>query len=323
MPEGLYARTGGRPLGEIRPWQWPWWRTGEHDGGVLFWILLIHVTAALGLILYPLPGWRVLLGALGLAWIGGLGTTVGYHRAIAHRALRLHPWARSALILFAMANGSGTPLNWAAGHRLHHAKADTPDDISSPRWGGFWWAHMRWLWQAGDPPIERYCPDLKERSFRVWGWMHVPILTASYLGGAYFGAAAFFWLGAIRLVFVLHAQCFVNSVCHSEPGAAAGEDSSRNVRWLGLMHFLQGENWHRNHHARPGSARLGWSWRQPDVGYLAIVALERMHLATDVHRPPAEVHPVPPSANRLFGAAWRKDPTGDRIGSPEAKPPTP
>ena len=101
-------------------------------------------------------------------------------------------------------------------------------------------------------------------------------------GGLYFGAAAFFWIGAIRLVFALHAQCFVNSVCHTEPGVSPGEDSSRNVTWLGVMQFCQGENWHRNHHARPGIARLGWSWRQPDVGYLAICLLEKIGLATDV-----------------------------------------
>jgi sn-1 stearoyl-lipid 9-desaturase len=278
----------GRPLSELRPWEWPWWRTSEHDAGVLFWIVLIHVTALIGLILYPIPGWRVLLGATALLWLGGLGTTVGYHRTIAHRAVNLNPWVRSALIFFAMANGSGSPLNWAAGHRLHHAKADTPDDISSPLWGGFWWAHLRWLWQAGDPPIDRYCPDMKERSWRIWGMLQVPILTVSYLGGAYFGACAFFWLGAIRMTFALHAQCFVNSICHSEPGVPAGEDSSRNVPWLSLMHLFQGENWHRNHHARPGSARLGWSWRQPDVGYVVIAALERLHLASDVRHPTIE-----------------------------------
>jgi hypothetical protein len=27
---------------------------------------------------------------------------------------------------------------------------------------------------------------------------------------------------------------------------------------------------------------LGWSWRQPDVGYLAICLLEKIGLATDV-----------------------------------------
>jgi len=65
-------------------------------------------------------------------------------------------------------------------------------------------------------------------------------------------------------------------------GISPGEDSSRNVTWLALMQFCQGENWHRNHHARPGIARLGWNWRQPDVGYLAICVLEKIGLATDV-----------------------------------------
>jgi len=62
---------------------------------------------------------------------GGLGTTVCYHRALAHRALRLHPVVQEILIFFAMYNGSGAPLSWAANHRLHHAMADTPEDISS------------------------------------------------------------------------------------------------------------------------------------------------------------------------------------------------
>ena len=145
------------------PWKQPWWHAGKRDIAILGWVLLIHITAAIGLVLYPIPGWRVFLGALALVFLGGLGTTVGYHRAIAHRSLKLNPWARGVLIFFAMFNGSGAPTTWAAGHRLHHAKADTPEDISSPRWGGFWWAHLRWLWQAGEPPIDRYCPDLERR----------------------------------------------------------------------------------------------------------------------------------------------------------------
>jgi stearoyl-CoA desaturase (delta-9 desaturase) len=77
----------------------------------------------------------------------------------------------------------------------------------------------------------------------------------------------------------------VNSVCHLRPGSLSGEDSSRNVPWLALWHCLQGENWHRNHHARPGSARLGWTATQPDVGWWVIVGLERLGLATEVRRP--------------------------------------
>jgi stearoyl-CoA desaturase (delta-9 desaturase) len=50
------------------------------------------------------------------------------------------------------------------------------------------------------------------------------------------------------------------------------------------MHFFQGENWHRNHHARPGSAQLGWGWLQPDLGYLTICVLEKIGAASDVRR---------------------------------------
>jgi len=243
--------------------------------------MLIHATALVGLVLFPLPGWRLLLIAWALAWFGGVGTTVCYHRAITHRALKLNPLVRGILIFFAILNGSGAPVSWASNHRLHHASADTEDDISSPR-QGFWWAHLRWLWQAPQPMVERFSPDLNRFSYNIWTYLQGPILALAFFGGLYFGLAAFFWLGAIRLVFALHAQCFVNSVCHTEPGVREGQDSSRNVGWLALVHFFQGENWHRNHHSRPGLARLGWNWRQPDAGYLIIRGLEKIGLASDV-----------------------------------------
>jgi len=240
-------------------------------------------------LLYPLPGWPVFLTALLLAWLGGLGTTVCYHRALAHRALRLHPVIRETLIFFAMYNGSGAPLSWTANHRLHHAAADTANDISSPLVGGFWWAHLRWLWQAEKADPRRYCRDLKEITYRMWTLLQVPLLTLSFCSGAVFSTTAFFWLGAIRLVFALHGQCFVNSVCHLRPDGTPGKDSSRNVPWLMLWHLGQGENWHGNHHARPGMARLGWTLRQPDVGWWVIVALEWLGLATEVRSPDTEV----------------------------------
>ncbi len=251
---------------------------------VLPWFILIHLTALAGLILFPLPGWRLLMAALALSWIGGIGTTVCYHRALTHRALKLNPAVEAILTFFAIFNGSGQPLTWVASHRIHHAYSDTAGDVSSPAWHGFWWAHLRWLWQAEAPAIGKFCPDMNRPAYRVWGMLQAPILALSFFGGLYFGLAAFFWLGAIRLVFSLHAQCFVNSVCHTEPNTPLGADSSRNVRWLAAMHFFQGENWHRNHHARPALARLGRNWSQPDVGYAVICLLERLGLANDVRR---------------------------------------
>jgi stearoyl-CoA desaturase (delta-9 desaturase) len=226
-----------------------------------------------------------LVGAAALHFLGGLGTTVCYHRAIAHKSVKLHPAVRNVLTFFAMINGSGSPLSWAAYHRLHHAKSDTPEDISSPRVGGFWWSHLRWLWQAGGPPIRRYCRDIDTPGYRLWTRVQIPILAISFFMGLPFGLAAFLWVGPLRLTLALHSQCFVNSICHMRPGAGPDEATARNVRWLSLMHCFQGENWHQNHHDRPGSARLGWTPGQLDVGWYTILLLERLGLARDVRRP--------------------------------------
>jgi hypothetical protein len=56
--------------------EWPWWRTTRHDWIILPWMILIHTTALVGLILFPLPGWHVVLGAATIAWLGGISTTV-------------------------------------------------------------------------------------------------------------------------------------------------------------------------------------------------------------------------------------------------------
>jgi fatty-acid desaturase len=271
------------------PWKQPWWRAAPGDGPTLFWMILLHIGAIAGLILTPLPGWKIVAVAAGLHFLGGLGTTVCFHRALAHKSVKLNPVVRDVLTFFAMLNGSGSPLSWTANHRLHHAKSDTPDDVSSPRIGGFWWSHLRWLWQAGAAPVTKYCKDLNTPSYRIWNKVQIPLIALGFLIGAPFGLAAFFWLGPIRMAFALHAQCFVNSACHLRKNVPEGESTALNLRWLALMHFFQGENWHQNHHDRPGSAHLGWrSNAHVDLGWYTILLLEKVGLAKDVRRPTIE-----------------------------------
>ncbi len=260
------------------------------------WILLIHALAAVGVVFFPVPGLTVFLVAFALTWLGGLGTTVAYHRGLAHRSVRLAKPVEAVLTFFAMLNGSGAPVSWAANHRLHHANSDGPGDISSPGLGGFWWAHLRWLWQAKPASPERWAPDMATPYYRFWSRWQWLVVTVSLLAGAPFGAAAFFWLGPMRLVFALHGQCFVNSIAHMREQALPGEDSSQNIAWLGVLHFFQGENWHANHHALPNVAPIGRKPMQWDVGWWTILLLERVGLATKIRRPggprPPDVTPV-------------------------------
>jgi stearoyl-CoA desaturase (delta-9 desaturase) len=46
-----------------------------------------------------------------------------------------------------------------------------------------------------------------------------------------------------------------------------------------------GEAWHNNHHAFPGSARIGLYPGQSDWGYAFILLLERMGLASNIALP--------------------------------------
>jgi stearoyl-CoA desaturase (delta-9 desaturase) len=255
---------------------------------VLFYLLLIHVLAVVGLVLFPLPSMRVLGLAILFAAFGGFGTTICYHRMLAHRTLRMNKAIEHLLIFWAIFNGSGTPASWVAYHRLHHARTDTPEDISSPKQGGFWWAHLRWLYQSAPADVKRWCPELTRREYRIWTVVKVPVILLSLFGGLALGWEAFFWLGAIRLLYSLHMQCFGDSLTHM--GQSEEGDSSKNVWWLGPLQLTAwGENWHRNHHSYPGSARLGLRWWQTDIGWYVICAFEAAGVASKVKRPTARL----------------------------------
>ena len=271
------------PQSDKPPWIRPWWQYSEGNAATLFYIVVIHVLALAGIILFPIPGWRVLVVVLAVAAIGGIGTTVCYHRCLAHRSLRLNPVVENVLIFFNIFNASGAPLSWVAQHRNHHARADTAEDISSPRHGGFWWAHIRWVYQWSGSEVRRWCPDLDKPRYRIWRPLQIQIVILSIFVGWPISWEAFFWCGAIRLVYVLHLQMLVNSLLHMTPGLPEGVDSSRNLWWLGPFQLgAWGENWHRNHHEDSNAARFGRKWWQTDVGWYVISLLKSLNLASNI-----------------------------------------
>ena len=266
------------------PWERPFWKPVPGKVGVFIFLVLIHILSIIGLILFPLPSLKVLGVSLLIAGLGGLGTTVCYHRLLSHRTFKMNKLIEQALIFFAMFNGSGAPGSWVAYHRHHHSRTDTPEDISSPKQGGFWWAHLRWLYQSAPADCQKWCPELNRGIYKFWTRFEVPMILLSLCCGLVLGWQGFFWLGAIRLTYSLHMQCLVNSLTHL--GDSGEGDSSQNIWWLGPFQLTAwGENWHKNHHSNAGSAKLGLRWWQPDIGWYFIYALERVGLATSVKRP--------------------------------------
>ena len=75
-----------------RPWKWPWWRTTLRHSGTFGWIMLIHATAVVGLILFPLPGWRLFFARAGL----GMDRRYRHHRVLSSRHHTSRAEAQSA-----------------------------------------------------------------------------------------------------------------------------------------------------------------------------------------------------------------------------------
>ena len=257
-------------------------------------VLLVAIVAPLVATVYAMwrlweewIGWRELTLFVVLYLLTGIGTTVGYHRLVAHESFRTRPSVKAVLLALGAMNVQGQVINWAAYHRRHHAHSDREGDPHSPR-EGLLHAHVGWLFRASPAERERYCKRLLadpvvvliDRTAVVWtlAGLLIPYIVA--------GSTGLLWGGLVRIAFTNHVTFAVNSICHmygSRPFAT--KDASRNNLLIGLLGF--GEGWHNNHHAFPRAAFHGIGWRQPDVSGLIIRGLERVGLAWDVRRAPA------------------------------------
>src|SRR6266404_1707671 len=82
--------------------------------------------------------WVVPLAALALTQIAAVSTSVYLHRALAHRALRLHPVTDVCFRALLWLTTGQNRREWVAVHRKHHKFTDRTGDPHSPKMLGFW-----------------------------------------------------------------------------------------------------------------------------------------------------------------------------------------
>jgi fatty-acid desaturase len=272
-------------------------------------ITFVHLVAALAFFPWLFSWTGAVLAVLGFYLIGMLGMNVGYHRLLTHRSFSCPRWFECLLAVLGACCVEESPTVWVAQHRRHHHMADKEQDPHRPL-ASFLWGHVGWLIIKNDnsdpgPLIERYAAELTTDPFYGWlevhdNWLKVALSSwvaffatgfmAKTLGGGtmldaiQFGSSLMVWGAAVRTVLVWHATWSVNSVTHLW-GYRNYEtrDNSRNNILIGLL--ASGEGWHNNHHADPGSARHGHSWREPDVAWLTIRGLMALGLARNVSLP--------------------------------------
>jgi stearoyl-CoA desaturase (delta-9 desaturase) len=279
--------------------------------GLVMWIFVVGPVLGL-LIVVPLAwGWG--LSPLDICMsavfyvVSGLGVTVGFHRCFTHRAFKAKRGLRIALAVAGSLAVEGSPVQWVANHRRHHAFSDREGDPHSPwRYGtnaralfkGFVHAHVGWMLRRELSNRARFAPDIAaDKDMRVVGRLFGPLTAVSLLGPALIGwlvtgdwqgaLGAFFWAGLMRMALLHHITWSVNSVCHvvgKRPFSS--RDRATNFWPLALLSF--GESWHNSHHADPSGARHGVLPGQLDPSARVIWIFERLRWAHDVRWPSAD-----------------------------------
>jgi hypothetical protein len=116
---------------------------------------------------------------------------------------------------------------------------------------------------------------------RTWMIQQVPIAAVLYLAG---GWGFVVWGVCARVTASVVGHWFVGHLAHRRGPQTWLVDGAgvqaHDVPWAAIP--TMGEAWHNNHHAFPGSARIGLYAGQADWGFRFIQLLERLGLAWDV-----------------------------------------
>jgi stearoyl-CoA desaturase (Delta-9 desaturase) len=236
--------------------------------------------------LFDLPWWGYVVYTLVVTHITIAAVTIYLHRHQAHRALDLHPLPSHFFRFWLWLTTGMVTREWAAIHRKHHAKCESPDDPHSPQVLGL----RKVLFQGAElyrdealnrETLERYghgTPDdwIERHLYSKYNMLGILFMLA--IDFALFGFIGI-TVWAVQMIWIpFFAAGVINGVGHYwgyrnfQPG-----DASRNIVPWGIL--IGGEELHNNHHAYASSARLSNRWYEFDIGWLYIRILETVGLA--------------------------------------------
>ncbi|KRA66434.1 fatty acid desaturase [Caulobacter sp. Root655] len=222
-----------------------------------------------------------------------VGHSVGFHRRLIHGSFQSPLWLDHLMMYAGTLVGMSGPLAMIEGHDLRDWGQRQPDchPYLSNR-AGFWtdyaWNLHGRLVLASPPRVEippRIASDRFYRFLeRTWMLQQLPVAIVLFALG---GWSWLLWGVCARVCVSVTGHWFVGRLAHrTGPQRWLVEASgiqAHDVPWAAIP--TMGEAWHNNHHAWPGSAKLGLYPGQADFGFAFIRLLEWLGLAWDVRTP--------------------------------------
>ena len=231
----------------------------------------------------PTYVWTVPLAAIALTQIAVVATSIYLHRALAHRALDVHPVAHLIFRIILWITTGLRRREWVAVHRKHHTFTDRDGDPHSPLLLGFWRVQLlNAYYYAREAKkretLERFAPDIVEdrldRLVFARGWLGVGLGTAMLclLLGLWPGLLAAF---AHAVLYVMVLAPTINGYGHWR-GRQNFLNTAYNSRLLAWV--TGGESLHNNHHAHPRAPKFSVRRLEFDPSWQVIRALATIRL---------------------------------------------
>ena len=216
-----------------------------------------------------------------------LGHSVGLHRLLIHRSFQCPLWVEHVLVHLGTLVGMGGPSKMLYLHDIRDWSQRHPECHplfihKNPIWKDFLWQNHCEVQLEHPPEFRPEARVANDRFYRfmdrTWMLQQLPWAILLYVLG---GVAFVVWGISARIVVSLIGHWLVGYFAHNagprdwhlEGHAVQGH----NIPHIGLL--TMGESWHNNHHAFPGSARLGLDDSQLDPGWWAICAMKAVGLA--------------------------------------------
>ena len=243
--------------------------------------------------LWGLNGWQVALFTLVMTHISIVSVTIYLHRAMAHRAMDIHPALAHFFRFWLWLTTATITKEWVSIHRKHHAKCETKDDPHSPVVKGLKTVLLTGaeLYKEEADNLEtvtRYgkgCPDdwVENKVYQKYKFLGIFIMLGfNILMLGPIGITV--W--AIQMMWMpVHAAGIINGLGHAV-GYRNFEcsDAATNISPIGI--WIGGEELHNNHHTYPNSAKLSVKKWEFDIGWMYITIFKALGLIKNVRTGP-------------------------------------
>jgi stearoyl-CoA desaturase (delta-9 desaturase) len=221
------------------------------------------------------------------------GHSVGMHRRLIHSSFQCPLWLEHVCVYMGTLVGMAGPIGMIRIHDFRDWAQRQPacHDYFCHRknfWHDAWW-QLHCELRLDHTPEFRLEPRLAGDRFyaiveRTWMWQQLPWAILFFAIG---GWSWVIWGVCARVSVCVSGHWLIGHYAHREGGqsfivegaAAQGYD----VGIAGLISM--GESWHNNHHAFPGSAKLGLFPGQVDPGWWLIKTFEALGLAKNIVTP--------------------------------------